>query len=72
MGPPESPWHESLPPAVTPAQNIVLRQVARETMGTSTLRRVVGEDPPAEVVPQPATVEVLPEAGSEPEAAREA
>lgn len=40
-------------------------------MGTSTLRRVVGRDAPFSVsVPQPATVEVLPEAGSEPEAAR--
>ena len=39
-------------------------------IGTSTLRRVVGEDPFSVRVPQPATVVVVPEVGSEPEAGR--
>jgi hypothetical protein len=61
IGPPLSPWQESLPPEETPAQNIWLvmaevpyccRQVARETIGTVTFRRLTGvEVPPSEVAP---------------------
>jgi hypothetical protein len=47
-----------------------LLQVARATTGTETLSSEAGMLPPSEVVPQPATVVVLPEAGSEPEAGR--
>lgn len=55
IGPPLSPWHESLPPALTAAQNIFVVTVLggesfrymaahceRETTGTSTLRRLTG------------------------------
>ena len=61
IGPPESPWQESLPPAARPAQYmlVVMADVPyedwhdeRETTGTSTLRRAVGtEDPPSDVTP---------------------
>jgi hypothetical protein len=44
-------------------------QEERETTGTSTLRRLTGRvEPPELVVPHPATVAVVPAAGSEPEA----
>lgn len=80
MGPPESPWQESFPPDAKPAQNIwvvtirflptyMLAQVLRAMTGTSTLRRLVGEEElPEEVVPQPAVVRTVPDAGSEPDA----
>jgi hypothetical protein len=61
MGPPLSPWHESLPPVLIPAHHMLVvispvlycfLQVSRETTGTSTLRRAVGmELLPEEVVP---------------------
>ena len=60
MGPPLSPWQESLPPEETPAHHMLLvisetlywfLQVARAMTGTSTLRRAAGLDPPWEVVP---------------------
>jgi hypothetical protein len=60
IGPPLSPWQESLPPEVRPAQNMrsettssgyALRHCVRETTGTETLRRVVVPDPPWLVAP---------------------
>lgn len=58
MGPPESPEQESLPPAVSPAQNMLsvieevpysLRQVAREMAGTVTFLRLEGRVEPLSV-----------------------
>lgn len=58
IGPPLSPEQESLPPATKPAQNILsvtadvpysARQVARETTGTETFRRVAGRVEPFSV-----------------------
>lgn len=58
MGPPESPEQESLPPAVRPAQNMLVVmaevpywdwQVAREMTGTETFLRVAGRVVPSSV-----------------------
>lgn len=58
MGPPESPEQESLPPAVRPAQNMLVvmaevpywaRQVAREMTGTVTFLRLEGREEPLSV-----------------------
>lgn len=58
MGPPESPEHESLPPAVRPAQNMLVVmaevpycdwQVAREMTGTETFLRLAGRVVPSSV-----------------------
>ena len=52
MGPPLSPWQESLPPSARPAQNMLVvmaevpywdRQVVRETIGIVTFLKATGE-----------------------------
>nr|XP_027211158.1 transmembrane protease serine 9-like [Penaeus vannamei] len=62
LGPPESPWHESLP--VLPAHNMVslmaLPTRVRVLTVTSTSLSVSEDEPPELVVPQPVTVAVLP------------
>lgn len=58
MGPPESPEQESLPPAVSPAQNMLVviadvpysaRQAVREITGTVTFLKLAGRVLPLSV-----------------------
>lgn len=62
MGPPESPWHESLPPLSSPAQTMeacmdlepyAFLQLASVTTGTETCMRTRGDEPPEDSLPKP-------------------
>jgi hypothetical protein len=71
-GPPESPWQESVPPSLKPAQIIesvitepyAMVHDAWSTMGTPAYKSLLGLVPPYDIVPQPLTMTVVPGVGS--------
>jgi hypothetical protein len=67
-GPPESPWHESLPPSTSPAQIILESTVApyatrhalAVTTGTCTVRSTLVVSPPSTAAPHPLVHSAMP------------